>query len=145
MHAANERRLHGHMAAVRITTEKVPEGLGSIAQLPDPTQGEVQGCWALLQAVVAELGLSGIDAVPILKDPDMFQVVARQALGLGLNTRLFDKKATETPKYTQGLRDGYRKGFLEGRRRADTEDLLGQCEESGDELEFMTAYFEYSR
>ncbi|KAJ1836343.1 hypothetical protein LPJ63_000366 [Coemansia sp. RSA 2711] len=135
---------NGYMAAVRITTGPVPQDLDAIAQLPEPTNDEIEQCRAAMLAVVDELRQRGISAMPVSKHPGMFQSAARQALGLGSSTRQFDQRTTPTPKYTRGLIDGYRQGFIEAQRQNDIADLLRQCEECDDELKFMAEYFEHS-
>ncbi|KAJ1731697.1 hypothetical protein LPJ61_002407 [Coemansia biformis] len=131
------------MAAVRIATEKVPRDLAAIAQLPDPAGDEIRRCEDALLLVVRTLGQQGIRAMPVSKNPDLFQVAARRALGLGPATRRFDLRTTSTPRYTRGLVDGYRRGFAEARRQQDVAGLLQQCEESDDELYFMSECFEH--
>ncbi|KAJ2530587.1 hypothetical protein IWW43_004250, partial [Coemansia sp. RSA 1935] len=132
------------MAAIRITTDLVPDTIEEMSHIAQPTPTEITHCQKLLLDIIKDLKMQGIRAMPISKNPGMFQLGAREALGLGIHTRRFDMRTTSTPLYTQGLIDGYRKGFLEARRKADIADLLQRCNECEDELEFMTEYFEHS-
>ncbi|KAJ2804855.1 hypothetical protein H4R20_002339 [Coemansia guatemalensis] len=142
IHLPSDQRSPKRQAAVRITTEELPGTLEEIAQLPDPIKSEIQYCTDVLLKIVNELKLLHIYAMPVTKYPDMFQVVARRALGLGMETRRFDRRLTDRPRHTQGMLDGYRGGFMAARREADVAELLRRCEASEDELEFMAEYFE---
>ncbi|KAJ2541941.1 hypothetical protein GGF49_003255 [Coemansia sp. RSA 1853] len=135
---------HDRKAAVRITTEQVPDTIEAMSHVAMPTHTEIAHCQKLLLDIIEDLKMQGIRAMPISKDPGLFQTGAREALGLGIHTRRFDIRTSSTPLYTRGLVDGYREGFLEARRKADIADLLKRCNECEDELEFMTEYFEHS-
>ncbi|KAJ2651630.1 hypothetical protein IWW40_001530 [Coemansia sp. RSA 1250] len=132
------------LAAVRVTTAPVPSTIEAIARLPKPSASEIKQCQEALLAISQDLRERGIPAMPVTKEPDMFQVVAQKALGRGAHTRLFDQKTTSTPNFTQGMIDGYRKGFVRAKSKADIAELLEQCSESDDELEFLAAYFEHT-
>ncbi|KAJ2082108.1 hypothetical protein H4R24_001849 [Coemansia sp. RSA 988] len=142
IHLPSDQRSPKRQAAVRITTEEVPRTLEEIAQLSDPTKSEIQCCADALLEIVNELKRLRIYAMPVTKYPNMFQIVARRALGLGMDTRRFDRKLTDRPRHTQGMLDGYRGGFMAARREADVAELLRRCEASENELEFMADYFE---
>ncbi|PIA16359.1 hypothetical protein COEREDRAFT_8484 [Coemansia reversa NRRL 1564] len=142
IHLPSDQRNPKRQAAVRITTEKLPDTLEAIAQLPNPTKSEVQHCKDALLKVVNELKRLHIYAMPVTKYPDMFQVVARRALSLGMESRRFDRKLTDKPRHTQGMLDGYRSGFMAARREANVAELMQRCEASEDELGFMAEYFE---
>ncbi|KAJ2816109.1 hypothetical protein IWW50_006610 [Coemansia erecta] len=140
----NAMDIYGNrMAAVRITTEPVPHDVKEIAQIEPPTSADIEKCEAAMLAATADLRVSGIQAVPVNKHPALFQTAARRAMGQGIGTRHFDWRTTTVPRYTKGLIDGYRQGFLKARRKAEVTELLQECDKSDDELEFMAAYFEH--
>lgn len=130
-------------AAIRITTERLPSTLQEISQLDPPTEADITQAQQYLHGLVDHLRKLDISAIPIYKDPDMFQKVAKQELGSGEDTRLFDRRTTSRPRYTRGLIDGYRKGFARARMCKETENLIEQAKNSDDELMFLTEYFEY--
>ncbi|KAJ2618109.1 hypothetical protein H4S08_000033 [Coemansia sp. RSA 1365] len=142
IHLPSDQRSPRRQAAVRITTEELPKTLGAIAQLPNPTESEVRHCTDALLKIVNELKRLHIYAMPVAKYPDMFQVVARRAMGLGMESRRFDQKLTDKPRLTRGMLDGYRSGFMAARREANVVELMERCEASEDELGFMAEYFE---
>ncbi|KAJ2459198.1 hypothetical protein GGF42_001614 [Coemansia sp. RSA 2424] len=132
-----------HRAAIRITTDPVPETVEAISLLPDPTKEEVETIKAAALATVATLKAEGINSLPILKEPMFFQNAARCALGRGPQTRLFDKRTATKPQHTRGMLDGYRAGFLEARKKRDASDVVEQSKQSEDALEFLAGYFEH--
>ncbi|KAJ2832302.1 hypothetical protein GGI24_001286 [Coemansia furcata] len=132
-----------HRAAIRITTEPVPETIEAISLLPDPTKEEVDAIRAASFATVATLKKEGVHALPILKEPAFFQNNARRALGFGPDTRLFDKRTTSRPRHATGMMDGYRAGFLEARRKRDANNIVEQSLQSENALEFLAGYFEH--
>ncbi|KAJ2892635.1 hypothetical protein IWW38_003144 [Coemansia aciculifera] len=138
------RNLVFHRAAIRITTEPVPTTVEAISLLPDPTNAEIEAIRAASLEIVKGLKAeAGVNALPILKDPGFFQTTARRALGHGPQTRLFDKFTTSKPRFTRGMLDGYREGFLEARKIRDANDIVEQSKRSDDALGFLADYFEH--
>ncbi|KAJ2718885.1 hypothetical protein GGI07_005532 [Coemansia sp. Benny D115] len=129
-------------AAIRVTNEKVPQTISRIAQLPDPTPEEIQEMQETLGCITAYLAEQGIPAVIVPKHPDLFQNGARRAIGMGEHTRLFDEKTTSRPRYTQGMIDGYRKGFEDARRTENTKEMLEHFAASDNEMEILLEYLE---
>ncbi|KAJ2754887.1 hypothetical protein GGI19_002068 [Coemansia pectinata] len=137
------KNIVAHRAAIRITTDAVPETLEAISLLPDPTKEELDAIKTIALATVATLKADGVNALPILKDPGFFQTAARRALGYGPSTRLFDKRTTSKPRYTRGMLDGYRAGFLKARQKRDANSIVEQSKKSENALEFLAGYFEH--
>ncbi|KAJ2759737.1 hypothetical protein H4S06_002082 [Coemansia sp. BCRC 34490] len=135
--------------AVRLVTERLPPTVAAISRLPDPAAADIAALAAQLLAVSREIGARlGVPCVPIASDPAMFQHSARTALGLGPEeTRSFDLATTDSPNYTRGLVDGYRKGFRAARIKNKTDGVLKLSAEADDDLEFLLAYLSspYSR
>ncbi|KAJ1734908.1 hypothetical protein LPJ72_002127, partial [Coemansia sp. Benny D160-2] len=128
--AASARRV-----AVRLVTERLPPTVAAISRLPDPAAADVAALAAQLLAVSREIGARlGVPCVPIASDPAMFQRSARAALGLGPETRSFDLATTDSPNYTRGLVDGYRKGFRAARLKKEKDGVLKLSAEADDEL-----------
>ncbi|KAJ2516929.1 hypothetical protein GGI11_003307 [Coemansia sp. RSA 2049] len=134
--------------AVRLVTERLPPTVAAISRLPDPAAADVAALTAQLLAVSRDIGARlGVSCVPIASDPGMFQSSARAALGLGPETRSFDLATTDSPNYTRGLVDGYRKGFRAARLKNEKDGVLKLSAEADDDLEFLLAYLSspYSR
>ncbi|KAJ2412558.1 hypothetical protein H4218_004925 [Coemansia sp. IMI 209128] len=104
---------------------------------------EIGAINATALAAVATLKAEGVHSLPILKDPDFFQSAARRALGYGPTTRLFDKRTTSRPRYTRGMLDGYRAGFLEARKKRDADNIVEQSKQCEDPFEFLAGYLEH--
>ncbi|KAJ2353247.1 hypothetical protein GGH92_000784 [Coemansia sp. RSA 2673] len=137
------KNIIAHRAAIRITTDPVPETLEAISLLPVPTKEEIDAIKTAALATVATLKAEGVNSLPVLKDPEFFQTAARHALGYGPSTRLFDKRTTSKPRYTRGMLDGYRAGFKEARQKRDANSIVEQSKQSEDALEFLAGYFEH--
>ncbi|KAJ2373382.1 hypothetical protein IW150_003653, partial [Coemansia sp. RSA 2607] len=130
-------------AAIRITNTPVPESISEIAQLPEPTLEEKGHIGKSLANIVQFLNKQNICAEVVTKEPDMFQTRAAKALGMGVETRLFDKRTTDRPRFTEGMLDGYREGFKKSRSKLEIESLLGLAKKSDDEMLFLTELFEH--
>ncbi|KAJ2788262.1 hypothetical protein GGI15_000067 [Coemansia interrupta] len=130
-------------AAIRITNTSVPESISEIAQLPEPTLEEKEQISESLASIVRYLNQQNISAEVVTKEPDMFQTRAAKALGMGVETRLFDKRTSDKPRFTEGMLDGYREGFKKGHSRLGIESLLRQAKESEDEMLLLTELFEH--
>ncbi|KAJ2505373.1 hypothetical protein GGI11_007036 [Coemansia sp. RSA 2049] len=134
--------------AVRLVTERIPPTVAEISRLPDPTTEDVAALTAQLLEISGDIEARlNVPCVPVASDPGMFQSSARAALGLGPETRTFDLATTDSPNYTRGLVDGYRKGFRAARLKKEKDDVLRLSAEADDELEFLLAYLSspYSR
>ncbi|KAJ1994256.1 hypothetical protein GGI26_004320 [Coemansia sp. RSA 1358] len=132
---------HSGMASIRITTEPVPRSLSIISKLPDPTAEEIDRVKSQLMDIAKAVRTQWqVNCTPITKFPDMFQISARAAVGLGSETRRFDMATTDTPRFTKGLINGYREGFKQARRNKKADELLTASSESDDEIDFLIAY-----
>ncbi|KAJ2663600.1 hypothetical protein IWW48_001283 [Coemansia sp. RSA 1200] len=134
--------------SVRLVTERIPSTVVEISRLPDPTREDVDKLTTQLLEISREIEAQlNVPCAPIANDPGMFQSSARDALGLGPETRTFDLATTDSPKYTRGLIDGYRRGFRSARLKKEKDDVLKLSAEADDELEFLLAYLSspYSR
>ncbi|KAJ2599190.1 hypothetical protein GGF39_002337 [Coemansia sp. RSA 1721] len=130
-------------AAIRITTEEPPTTIYEISKLPQPTEEEIEQIRDATVQIVKSLQSCGIAAKPVTNEPDMFQRRAGLVMKAGPESRTFDRITTGRPWFTKGMVDGYRKGFMEARDKAEVEDILDQASKSDDEMKFLTEYLEY--
>ncbi|KAJ2085731.1 hypothetical protein IW138_006154, partial [Coemansia sp. RSA 986] len=127
--------------SVRLITERIPSTIIGISKLSDPTEADIAKLKAQLMEIAHAIQTQLMSpCLPIVRDPGMFQRSARDTLGLGPETRRFDERTTDTPKYNRGLIDGYRQGFRRARLRKVKNDIFQVSRESDNELDYLTSY-----
>ncbi|KAJ2552852.1 hypothetical protein EV175_003159 [Coemansia sp. RSA 1933] len=127
--------------SVRLVTERIPSTIDEISELPDPTEDEIKKLKTQLVAITDAIQRQlKAPCIPIAGDPGMFQRSARKARGLGPDTSRFDVKTTNTPQYSRGLIDGYRKGFKHAKWQMIKKDIFKAAKESDDELYYLSSY-----
>ncbi|KAJ1943042.1 hypothetical protein EC988_006334 [Linderina pennispora] len=132
-------------AAIRMVTEQVPRDIAEIARLPTPTAEEVERITDAVNSVVSEFRrMYRIDAVAVLRDHGMFQSASRRIADNRHGTDDFDVLTTNRPRYTRGMIDGYRRGFVEAAKQSEQAQGLAECTEKGsDQLASLIEYFEH--
>ncbi|KAJ1818341.1 hypothetical protein LPJ56_001846 [Coemansia sp. RSA 2599] len=144
--AESSNKLHRNIrrpAAIRIINTELPATIYEISKLPEPTQEEIEQIKGALVQIIGGLRDHGILAKPVSNEPDMFQKRAGLVMKMGPETRIFDKKTTSRPWLTKGVVDGYRKGFMKARDKAEIEDILEEASQSEDEMEYLAKYLEF--